>query len=1117
MGACKSSLLMRGIRTTLFLASIASTATASDLQFLPGDTVSGPAIGSQDQPAIAAGANLFLAVWQDYRTSPYDGPPWASSGGGSDIYALRLDASGVPVDTAPIIVSAEFGDQSSPHVAWNGQSWLVAWSTPAKPWLYSQQILAARISPDGVVLDPTPIVVHSQGSTRFAMTANGSEWLVVLESLRAVRVSAGGAIVNPGGTALYNATTQVVFNVASAQGEYLLLWWDYTTRRAQRFAADLTPIGSAFFVPAVDVGSNGTEYFLAWVIDDTYWEDSVLGQALSVSGVLGPIVTLARSATGLPLWNPAEIHVGWNGTSWQVSWLELTRGVVFTRVTTSGTVLDPGARPVDSSALSSTMIRHAVASAPSGVQYAWRAGRGGAGTSPDDIYTASVPSAGSAVLVSAAAPAQLHVDFATGATEVMAVFLSGPLGSRRIVAQRLNGAGNALDPEPVEVASGPAVGVPHVAWDGFLYLVVWSEGSQIFGRRLRPDGSLVDAAPLLIMAGESPDAAGLDGTFLVVGTQQTIGPHFFHPFAMRVEGASGQRLDPQPVLLGQYFARYPRVIAFAGRWLAVWQRNFSHDDPNSEVMAAFIEPDGTTPGEFRCDYGGAPDVAASAGIALIVWRAGTFASVLNNILGRTLLSSGAFGSATFKISAGPKREFGPAVTWDGAEFVVAWEDRRNEVIYFDQRSEVYASRVSERATVLDPSGFAFGGRAEPELLPALAGFQGKTLIAASSFRDESALRAYRMGYQLLGDGVNAWPVAVAAAQPVSGDAPLTVTFSAAGSDDPDGLIVSYAWDFGDGQVASVPDPIHPYALPAEVLPQLTVTDDQGSSTSNGVRVNVTPVNRPPLAVASADRTAGPAPLSVVYSAEGSYDPDDSIQNYFWDFGDGWTYWGSTAYHTYSQPGTWVTTLTVYDLRGATATDTLIIEVGAPNQPPVAIASASPASGPVPLAVSFSSAGSSDPDGTISAYSWKFGDGTGSTLPNPGHTYGAAGGYAATLTVTDDRGATGTASVTVTATDVLRSTAINLSARIRSGTVTVTGQVVVKDSRGAAVPGATVAVVWKNPGGATVSQAGTTDAKGVATFRTSGARGTYTLTVTDITKPAYTFDKANSVLSKSITK
>ena len=70
--------------------------------------------------------------------------------------------------------------------------------------------------------------------------------------------------------------------------------------------------------------------------------------------------------------------------------------------------------------------------------------------------------------------------------------------------------------------------------------------------------------------------------------------------------------------------------------------------------------------------------------------------------------------------------------------------------------------------------------------------------------------------------------------------------------------------------------------------------------------------------------------------------------------------------------------------------------GGSNLPPVAVASASPENGNAPLTVQFSSAGSSDPDGAISAYAWDFGDGNTSSEANPSHTYTAAGAYDAVL-------------------------------------------------------------------------------------------------------------------------
>jgi glucose/arabinose dehydrogenase/PKD repeat protein len=71
-----------------------------------------------------------------------------------------------------------------------------------------------------------------------------------------------------------------------------------------------------------------------------------------------------------------------------------------------------------------------------------------------------------------------------------------------------------------------------------------------------------------------------------------------------------------------------------------------------------------------------------------------------------------------------------------------------------------------------------------------------------------------------------------------------------------------------------------------------------------------------------------------------------------------------------------------------------------NQAPTASASANPTSGPSPMTVNFSSAGSSDPEGQPLTYQWTFGDGQTSTAANPVHTYAQAGQYTARLSVSD---------------------------------------------------------------------------------------------------------------------
>ncbi|MDH3578637.1 MAG: PKD domain-containing protein, partial [Gammaproteobacteria bacterium] len=95
------------------------------------------------------------------------------------------------------------------------------------------------------------------------------------------------------------------------------------------------------------------------------------------------------------------------------------------------------------------------------------------------------------------------------------------------------------------------------------------------------------------------------------------------------------------------------------------------------------------------------------------------------------------------------------------------------------------------------------------------------------------------------------------------------------------------------------------------------------------------------------------------------------------------------------------TLTVTDdgspaLTGTNTTTATITAVPPPNQAPTADPNG-PYSAQVGNPVNFNGSGSSDPDGSIVAYAWDFGDGNTGTGANPTHTYGAEGTYTVTLT------------------------------------------------------------------------------------------------------------------------
>lgn len=121
--------------------------------------------------------------------------------------------------------------------------------------------------------------------------------------------------------------------------------------------------------------------------------------------------------------------------------------------------------------------------------------------------------------------------------------------------------------------------------------------------------------------------------------------------------------------------------------------------------------------------------------------------------------------------------------------------------------------------------------------------------------------------------------------------------------------------------------------------------------------------------------------------------------------------------------------------------------GGGNQRPVAVMSAAPASGIVPLLVNFSGGGSYDPDGTIAAWAWEFGNGATATGPNVTYTYDTVGSFTALLRVTDNAGSTATTTQIITVQPVPP-----LTAPVLTGSAS----------------GSTVHLSWTNPAGSTAT-------------------------------------------------
>jgi PKD repeat protein len=280
--------------------------------------------------------------------------------------------------------------------------------------------------------------------------------------------------------------------------------------------------------------------------------------------------------------------------------------------------------------------------------------------------------------------------------------------------------------------------------------------------------------------------------------------------------------------------------------------------------------------------------------------------------------------------------------------------------------------------------------------------------------------------------VNREPIAEFSTPVLGGLSPLSVSFDASDSYDPDGSITTYAWDFGDGAEGTGATPTHTFTSTTvrTFTVTLTVTDNSGATATATQSIEVLPAgstgSNPPTARFTATPSYGNSPLTVQFDASLSYDADGTITVYAWDFGDDTTGAGKTILHTFTAVTTTniTVTLSVTDTNGATGSTSLVVTAMVPvivatdgptasfTKSDVTTIYASPSlpGTPSQFEVTFDPVLSTAASGhTLKTFLWNFGDEeTLSTTTNatvkhiyasgaPSHT------YVVTLTVVDEQG------------------------------------------------------------------------------------------------------------------
>jgi gliding motility-associated-like protein len=199
-------------------------------------------------------------------------------------------------------------------------------------------------------------------------------------------------------------------------------------------------------------------------------------------------------------------------------------------------------------------------------------------------------------------------------------------------------------------------------------------------------------------------------------------------------------------------------------------------------------------------------------------------------------------------------------------------------------------------------------------------------------------------------------------------------------------IISWEWDFDDGNLSSLQNPQHPYGSSGTYNVRLTITY------SSGQVVNVIHT------ITVYDNPAANFSFNIPCEGNATNFTDQSqinIATWEWVFGDGNISNQQHPTHTYLTAGSYNVQLIVANENGCADTVVQVIEVN-PNP---AVDFGTPQQGCLPIEAQFSGISSA----TIVSWSWDLGNGTTSTNQNTNLTYNNVGSYDVSLTVTDNNG------------------------------------------------------------------------------------------------------------------
>ncbi|MGU7811554.1 PKD domain-containing protein [Burkholderia sp. AW49-1] len=233
-----------------------------------------------------------------------------------------------------------------------------------------------------------------------------------------------------------------------------------------------------------------------------------------------------------------------------------------------------------------------------------------------------------------------------------------------------------------------------------------------------------------------------------------------------------------------------------------------------------------------------------------------------------------------------------------------------------------------------------------------------------------------------------------------------------------GTGIRYGWQFGDGASAAGPQVSHTYASAGTFEATLTVVDVHGVVATSTTTVTVSALPAPPSPPSIVTLSgASPVPGSALSFLAISTNNKGGPLTYAWSFGDGQGETGAHTQHAYGAVGRYLVSVTATNPAGLSSASTTTVTIVAgpvnPPVPPLLPTIVAPDEIRAQSAITFLGDAQPPSNGSVTSYTWDFGDGSsGATGQNVVHTYAAAGPRVVTLTVTDSLGRTETATANI---------------------------------------------------------------------------------------------------------